>query len=296
MTIRQKEGLLAGHEGRYKGAVSLAKQIRDRASWRKVRPRFLLVGALMWLVAYFVPAFRPVRFALVGALEVWILGAVAVTLWRLRRLPAGNRWSRVQQALEPTLGSALSSLFVTEVRAVGACFRPPAAAQGFSHARTGNAKQVVVMIIVVSLFEAPAVHLLLRDHGMVRVALAFLNVYAIVWIIGEYRALVPGAHRLTSEGIDIDVGVRWSAFVPYGAVADIRAAEGPRRARGDVAVLTVFDLPNVLVTLSAPIEVARMTGLRRPVRQIWLRADDPAAFVAAVAARRSIPISEGTRP
>jgi hypothetical protein len=32
--------------------------------------------------------------------------------------------------------------------------------------------------------------------------------------------------------------------------------------------------------------VARLTGLKRPVRENWLRADDPAGFVAAVATRR----------
>lgn len=154
----------------------------------------------------------------------------------------------------------------------------------FSTTRQSRIHMVVTMVIVVTLFEMPALHLLLLRSGFwVHAAIVAANLWAIVWLLGDRRKMVRSAHTLCSAALEIHLGDRWRGSIPYAQI------DGARRIdRGDKRALRISpsDPPNVELWLRAPATLASYYGIKRSSARLQLFVDEPDAFVAAVEKRR----------
>jgi len=105
---------------------------------------------------------------------------------------------------------------------------------------------------------------------------------------GELLSIVGKFHA--AGRLSVRVGLRWEAEVPLGwieAAEEVagRGAKRDARAKGrekSELVAVVMGEPNVRLRLGREVEVIGLFGMRRRVRETWVRVDEPARFCAAV--------------
>jgi hypothetical protein len=260
---------------------------------RGALPWWSAVAALSWGVALaraHVPH-APLGALVVagGALEVVTAGWLLV---RIRRVIRGARAARDAgpiAALEAGFVAAriparVAAIFASELGAVGLAltgwFRRPR--PGFAMRSTGWLLYVGVFgfLIVV---ETAAAHIALVMWKPVIAWIATISsAYALVWLAGDAHAIRLYPVVVAGGTLRVTVGVRWRAAIPLADIASVTETHNVPDGALSLALIE----PTVLVTLRAPVEVIGLLGRRRRADRIALTIDDPAAFIAAVAAGR----------
>ncbi|MGY1653779.1 hypothetical protein [Geodermatophilus sp. SYSU D01119] len=162
----------------------------------------------------------------------------------------------------------------------------PAGAEAFGYGSA--ASPVLWTFVVLSAVEIPLVDWLL-PWPAARVALLVVGVYGLLWMLGMLGGMHVHPHVVDDEGLRVRNGSSVDVRVPWEAIAAVRvrrrsvegsrtvvvAEEGGRRA---VSVAVVAST-QVDVELRTPLvlPLARTGG--RPVDEVRLAADDPAALV-----------------
>ncbi|SNS46674.1 hypothetical protein SAMN04488107_2684 [Geodermatophilus saharensis] len=162
----------------------------------------------------------------------------------------------------------------------------PPGAEAFPYASA--AAPVLWTFVVLSAVEIPLVDWLLPWPSL-RVALLVVGGYGLLWMIGLLASMrvhphvVDGAGLRVRSGSAVDVRVPWEAITAVrvrrrsveGSRTVVVAEEGGRRA----VSVTVVSSTQVDVELRTPtvLPLARTGG--RPVDELRLAADDPAALV-----------------
>ena len=159
---------------------------------------------------------------------------------------------------------------------------------GWTTGRTGQGGQLVAALLVLTAFEAPAVHLVLHaklgpGHALLQLAIGALHLYGVAWLVGDLRLVRESAHVLGPDALSLRQGARWRGEVPYAQLAAVELASPA--ARPDTLRLSGLDTPNVLLRLRAPVAIAGPFGISRRAARIALHLDEPAAFADALRAR-----------
>jgi hypothetical protein len=131
--------------------------------------------------------------------------------------------------------------------------------------------------------ETAALHLLLYSrHPWIAWALTLSSLWAIVWLIGDYRAVGALPVVLGPETLLVRLGRRFEAAVP---LSEIETAETPNwrdvPAKGTPGYLKLSgsSSPNVLLTFAHPVEFKGPAGIRKSVKRVGLRLDAPAELL-----------------
>jgi hypothetical protein len=142
----------------------------------------------------------------------------------------------------------------------------------FTTTRRSRLNQLLVMIIVVTLFEMPALQLAL--HGaLAHLVVLALNILGIAWFLVDAWLMRRSAHRLDGA-LQIHLGLRTRGTVTLDNIAGARLiSDGDRRG------ITPFDPPNVEIALRQPVTLKRYLGRRR-YHNLRLFVDEPEALVA----------------
>jgi hypothetical protein len=240
------------------------------------------------------------------AAEATLACVVLLSLVRVLR-QGGDLWGEVQRRLITVLPQPVANFVTTELRLLHAAAQsllrhplraPKPSATVFSPMAASSSGWFMPFILIVSMMELPAAHVLLHalapGHLWGHVLLLGIHVYGVLWLVGERRLMWSSAHRLEEEALVLHLGMRFSARIPYSLI--IRAL--PLRFdldRGRVrtpkgsgsAQVTPFDPPNVHLCLDADVEATTFFGLRRRIRHLDLFVDRPEVFLAELEARRS---------
>jgi hypothetical protein len=135
---------------------------------------------------------------------------------------------------------------------------------------------VMVGLIMVLFAETVPVHLIVsRWSSLAAWILTALSIYALIWLVGDYRAMVARPLRVTPTHLALHVGVRWEADIPLALIAQVdllnRKSEPPK---DNTLFAGLLGQSNLRLKLHDSIEVIGMYGLRKTVREIWLTVDD----------------------
>ncbi len=229
-------------------------------------------------------------------LVVGYLVVLARRAWREGPRGEGDFATRLRAAARGALPIRVAAdILATEVAVMYYALRGgKRAAEGpgeFSVHRTSGYGTLLAGLGVVIGFEAVVMHVVV---GLWSAAAAWvltgLTVYALVWLVGDYRAIVARPMRVAAGRLSVRVGLRWEAEVPLGwieAAEEVagRGAKRDARAKGrekSELVAVVMGEPNVRLRLGREVEVIGLFGMRRRVRETWVRVDEPARFCAAV--------------
>jgi hypothetical protein len=186
----------------------------------------------------------------------------------------------------------LAGVFAAELAILAAATRalrraPLAPRAGFAVLETSNYPRLALALVLLSLIEAPATHLmvhaLVHAHALTgHLILLFVHGYTFLWIAGDLRMLREARHACEARGLRIALGARASAFIPYD---DILALHSSPPGHTRALRLTPMDTPNLVLVLRRRVEVVRMLGITQRSDCLALYLDDPEALRAELARR-----------
>lgn len=151
------------------------------------------------------------------------------------------------------------------------------------HQRAGW-DSVVACILVLIVAESIGLHLLLQLWSVKAAWTATaLDLYAILWLIGDYHALRLRPTLLGNDSIEVRYGFRWTATIDRSNIAAVERVRGEEqwKRRGTLR-LAMLDDPQFVITLRTPVIAAGIAGLRRTIDAIAIRPDDAASFLTAL--------------
>lgn len=290
------------------GALWWIARARGGLAALDIDPRRVARGAVIAL------ALAGLALRLSGApLAGWLLapillveGIVAFTVWRAIwrgwREGTGAGWPRIEAALATRLGPTLAAAAVGEIRIVGAALRSltlrPIRRAPDTHPAAGATwRALAIALTLVTIAEGAAVHALLAafdiTHPALHGALALLHVWGVIWLLGDLRLMTETGHRVTRDGVEIELGLRGRAHIPWGDIERIEAREltPPDRLVGErwpehLVPVTASEAPNITLHLRREATVRGLFGIERRGTAVALHLDDPRAFAAALTEAR----------
>jgi hypothetical protein len=233
------------------------------------------------------------------------LGAMlALRVVRLRR---GLRAARavcpefedaLAQAMEETLGSGrVARLLTAEILVLYFAFlgwrRRPRSGDvecAVTHHRGSGWLAVLAALAMVLVAEAIALHLVVRLWSpRAAWALTGLSIYSLVWLAGDYRALVLRPTVLAGDALLLRVGMRWRAEIPVRAIRALRTPVASDAGSSGFVRATVLGPPRFVLELAAPVPVVGPFGARRLASGVGLQLDGTGLREALAA--RGIPVA-----
>ena len=148
------------------------------------------------------------------------------------------------------------------------------------HRRVGYGALAAGLMVVVAAETVP-VHLLLSLWSPVAAwVLTGLSLYTILWLLGDWRAIVLRPSRVVGERLEVRIGVRWNLSLSLASVTAVRrvGAEPPPAGPGYLCAVA-FGQPRLLLELAEPVTARGPYGWKKEVRRLGLTVDDEAAFL-----------------
>lgn len=227
----------------------------------------------------------PAELAVVG----YLLLLMRKTWTQVSDSNEGDFATRFRSAAGTVLASRIpADILATEVSlfyyALGRNRAKPLPSGSYTVHREAGYLPILLGMAMVLLVETVALHFLVSQwSGLAAWVLTGLSVYAGLWLAGDYRAMAARPIRLTATHLLLRIGLRWEAALPLSLIDAVALLKGPpAQPARDVLVAVVLGQPNLRLQLRTPVEVTGMYGLRRTVREIWLRVDGAPKLYAAL--------------
>ena len=160
---------------------------------------------------------------------------------------------------------------------------PEVGSDGFTHHKRAEFGSFLGALVVILVIEIIPVHLLL-SHFVSPVAawiLTALTVYSLFWILGDYHAFRLTVSRVTREGIELRVGMRFAADIRFDQIARLEKCKGHDTETGAVRAL-VHGEPNLRLDTVEPVVVTGPYGVKRRGTTLFLLLDEPERIVERV--------------
>jgi hypothetical protein len=220
----------------------------------------------------------------VPAVELLLAGALVrrIVLARRTRGTSSDPYERIAGAARTLAGAGLAAEVITSEVSVlyyallGWRLKPePARGRVLTFHERNSWGTILVCLYVVIAAEGVGMHLLLRAWTPYAAwAWTCLDLWAAVWLLGDYHALRLRRTFLDDDALHLRYGLRWSATIPRDCIASIEPVrEESQWKRKDVLKVAILDDPRWLITLREPVIVHGMAGLRKEVRAIALLPD-----------------------
>jgi hypothetical protein len=250
--------------------------------------------------AYFEP-FAYMPFAAIG-LEVLILlaelGLVVLLAWRL---PGIIRWIKAHgdsplyslpAAVEKRVGThILLRLLSYEMVMFYYAFaswkkKAPVGGNYFSLHQKSSLIAFYVMLIHAVVIETIGIHWLI--HGMspwVSIVLLILNIYTVIYFIGEIQAIRLNPLLVKNEQIYVSLGLGKRMIIPLKEIERIRwgkeAAEFNMKSKETIAFIAkdFEDVPpHCIIEFKKPLEASLFYGFKKSFAKAAIRLDEPERF------------------
>jgi hypothetical protein len=172
--------------------------------------------------------------------------------------------------------------------------RRPLAADEFAYNKRSPVGPLFGLILFTTPIEILLFELLIPWRWL-RVLLAVLAAYGLVWIAGYAASLRTLPHRVAADALHLHYGILGRVAIPYEAIETVSLApikmlgnrnEGVYLLKDkEVAYFAVGGRADVLLRLRAPVSIERMASTGPPVTTIYVAVDDPARFAGLVRER-----------
>jgi hypothetical protein len=231
------------------------------------------------------------------AAEATVAAVVLAGLVKALRRP-GDTWARLRQELRERLPTPVAETAFMEVRLLGAALAsllrrpsrvPTSSATVYVPMAASRSEWFVPFLVIATVVEGGAVHLLLY---LLVPGSGWLQGHGVLWLVGDRRLMSQSAHRLEADALELELGLRFAASIPYAQVERVlplrtdaeRRSVQPRRGRRNPQV-TPLDAPNVHLCLREPVRYTTLLGLKRSTAHLDLFVERPEEFLAALTGR-----------
>ncbi len=149
-----------------------------------------------------------------------------------------------------------------------------------------------IMIIHAIVIETLGLHWLLHNTSIIlSIVLLILNIYSIVFFLGDIQALRLTPLRVDDDHLYISFGLGKRMEIPFRDIAEI--VEDAHILEQKIPNTTIefiardFETvhPDLLLTLKSPIEATLFMGIKKKYKQVAIRVDDSHAFKKIVKER-----------
>ena len=150
---------------------------------------------------------------------------------------------------------------------------------------------VFAMVLALMIFEGIAIHIVLlftlpRHLWWIYLIVLLLNLYAIVWFVGDYINISQRPHLLREKNLLLRLGIRFSGIIDYANIDSIQSTKqiplkGKKRDR-DSLFLALKDKCNVYLALKESIDFYTFFGHSSGLKKIFLYVDKPQDFIKGV--------------
>jgi hypothetical protein len=213
--------------------------------------------------------------------ELLLVAALVQRVRRMERSTSADPYERISVAMRSVAGDGrvaeivASELTVTYYALFAWKQRP---AETDDHAFTVHERSgwgtVLAGIFVLIVAESIGMHLLLALWSPVAAwTWTFFDVWAMVWLLGDYHALRLRRSTIDGEALHLRHGLRWSVSIPLTSIASIEEVRNWQKRR-DVLKVAMLDEPRWLIELHEPVVARGLAGLRKEIRGIALLPDD----------------------
>ena len=277
-------------------AAELERVLGKRAPWTKL---LFPVAGIAIAIRTFTGGVLPVgTIALLATADAAMMVFVIIVVVRvLRREPETYPEDALERELNRFTPGPVNRymamelvLMASAVRYVCGGFRRPLP-PGFSYVRNWASSPLLLAMPLFVIPEMIAFDFVLWNAGWWRLLSDVLHVYAMLWAIGVVATARIRPHRCDGDRVRLRFGCLRRLDLDRANIATASVhgtvSAGFRRTlrrAGDAMTFTLDGVPAVELTLREPVVVRSIAGRTRSVRRVFVAADDPVAFAAALAA------------
>ncbi|MCZ8538101.1 beta-carotene 15,15'-monooxygenase [Paenisporosarcina quisquiliarum] len=135
------------------------------------------------------------------------------------------------------------------------------------------------MLIHAIVFESIGFHWFLHEKSfLLSIVLLILNIYTVVYFIGEIQAIRLNPLRFHKDGLSVSLGLTKKIFIPY---VDIKQHQWGKALIPSKETLEFIanDLekqpPHVILTFYKPLEATMFMGMKKEFTHVAIRVDEP---------------------
>jgi hypothetical protein len=156
--------------------------------------------------------------------------------------------------------------------------------EGFTFHERAGWDTILVCILVLVVSESIGVHLFLQRWSATAAwVVTALDLYGMIWLIGDYHALRLRVTTVTPDALELRYGIRWYATIARDNIASVeRVQKESQWKRKGVLKIALLDEPRVLVTLREPVVAHAFAGITKRIDALALLPDDVEGFEAAL--------------
>ncbi|MDQ3281437.1 MAG: hypothetical protein M3Q69_08495, partial [Acidobacteriota bacterium] len=215
------------------------------------------------------------------AAEVALIAAVIGRVRRMRReqVASGDAHARINAATSALFGEGrVAEAVAAEIAmfhyALFSWRKQPAPVEGHAftvHQRSGWGT-ILACILVLIVSESIGMHLLIAQAspGGAWLWTAF-DVWAIIWLFGDYHALRLRRSSIDDEAFHLRYGMRWSVSVPLASIVSVEAITNEEQwKRRDILKVAILEEPRWLIAFEQPVIARGLAGFRKEIRGIAL--------------------------
>lgn len=144
--------------------------------------------------------------------------------------------------------------------------------------KKSNWLTVLIALFFLITLEGAVVHVVLSQWNPLAAWGWFAcDLYAIVWLIADYRAFTLRPMLLAHDHLFVRFGMRWTGTVSFDNIrVSVAFSKLKRTPEGkDYLNLSLASDPDIFLVLKGPVEFRGLFGLRRMVRRLGIQTDDP---------------------
>ncbi|MCA1034808.1 hypothetical protein LCL90_09255 [Bacillus infantis] len=164
----------------------------------------------------------------------------------------------------------------------------------FTYHKKKSSTAVYIMLIHATVLESVGLHFFLHQwNAVISYILLIVNVYAVLYFIGELHAMRLTPYLLTQEVLLLQTGLSKSMEVKLSNIESISFYEGPEKFTKK-ELQTLYDAraidfmqekPQIEIRLKEPGKVLMPFGIVQQADRIVLDADEPQAFAEELKSR-----------
>lgn len=160
---------------------------------------------------------------------------------------------------------------------------PKVEVEAFSYHKEAGYKAILITLMSVILLESVVLFLLLHKWSPILSWIHIaLNVYGVLYLISDYRAIVQRPFLLTENELHIRLGSRREIVVPIKNIDSINGGssfmEEKKKKTIFKAVLLETETPQFELCLKEPITTTNFLGKPKEVTKVYVTVDDKERF------------------
>ncbi|MBM7619946.1 hypothetical protein JOC95_001798 [Bacillus tianshenii] len=223
--------------------------------------------------------------------ELVLLSFLVFRLFKLYRNyknlgDSGTFLEKVGMVLNRSLPKPVSTLLIREITMfyyLLAGESPKEAGESFTYHKEAGYKAILIALLSVILLESAGLFFLLHQWSPILSWIHIaLNIYGVLYLISDYRAIKQRPILLTDEQLRIRLGSRREIEVPIRMIDTVNSGnsfmEEKKNKTVFKAVLLETEMPHFELCLKEPIYMINLLGKPQVIEKVYVTVDDRERF------------------